>query len=134
MKDRNAAIAIKLAKAKKLLSDVDVLVNHGGYNSVVSRLYYACYHATTALLLTKELQSRTHKGLAALLHKEFVVKGEFDAGESAFFTRLMQERIDEDYGDFLVMDDEAVKEFIDPARKYIAYIEQLINRYNEDQQ
>ena len=78
------SIKLKLSKAKELLGDAKVLFDNGGYNSVVSRLYYACYHATVALMLTKQLQSKTHKGLAVLLHKEFVSKGLFDLKHSAF--------------------------------------------------
>ncbi len=89
MQDRLASIQLKLNKAKTLLSEVQILVEHKGYNSIISRLYYACYHATCALLLTKELQSKTHKGLIVIIHKEFVLKGNFDSEKSAFFSRTI---------------------------------------------
>jgi uncharacterized protein (UPF0332 family) len=133
MEDRVVSINIKMAKAKQLLADVGILQKHGGYNSIISRLYYACYHATTALRLTKKLQAKTHKGLAALLYTEFVSKGEFELTQSAFFARLMQERMDEDYGDFLVADHETIQEFLEPAKGYIDYIERLIALYYEQQ-
>jgi uncharacterized protein (UPF0332 family) len=124
---KSESIRIKLTKARELLTDVNILVENGGYNSVISRLYYACYHATVALLLTKDIQSKTHKGVMILLHKEFVLKNEFDLEKSAFFNRLLQERIEEDYGDFLVVDESEILEFVEPAKEYIDYIERLIN-------
>ena len=35
----------------------------------------------------------------------------------------------DDYNDFLIIEEEEVVEFIDPAKKYIAYIENLIEEY-----
>jgi uncharacterized protein (UPF0332 family) len=125
------SIKLKLSKAKELLGDANILFDNGGYNSVVSRLYYACYHATVALMLTKQLQSKTHKGLAVLLHKEFVSKGVFDPKHSAFFSRLMQERTLDDYGDFLIADKEDVVSFMQPSIEYINYIEKLIAALDE---
>jgi uncharacterized protein (UPF0332 family) len=96
------SIKLKLSKAKELLGDAKIVFDNGGYNSVVSRLYYACYHATVALRLTKQIQSKPHRGLTVLLHKEFVSKGLFSPEHPAFFSKLMQERTLDDYGDFLV--------------------------------
>lgn len=127
MTDRWLSIQLKMTKAKTLLSEVEILINHKGYNSIISRLYYACYHATSALLLTKGLQSKSHKGLSVVLNKEFVLKGYFDIEKSAFFARLMQERMDEDYGDFIVIDEEIINEFYEPSKEYIQYIEILVN-------
>ena len=125
------SIKLKLSKAKELLGDAKILFENGGYNSVISRLYYACYHATVALMLTKQLQPKTHKGLAVLLHKEFVSKGVFDPAHSAFFSKLMQERTLDDYGDFLIADKEDVTSFMQPAIEYVSYIEKFIEALAE---
>lgn len=132
MNDRLLSIQLKLSKAKTLLSEARILVENKGYNSVISRLYYACYHATCALLLTKALQSKTHKGLPVILNKEFVSDGTLDHEKSAFFARLMQERMDEDYGDFLIADEDTIAEFFQPAIQYINYIEKIINDQDDN--
>lgn len=46
MNDKQAAIDLKIMKAKVLLSEVDALVNLTFYATAVNRLYYACFHAT----------------------------------------------------------------------------------------
>lgn len=132
MNDRLLSIQLKLTKAKTLISEAQILVENKGYNSVISRLYYACYHATCALLLTRELQSQTHKGLSIILSKEFILKGAFDPDKSAFFARLMQERMDEDYGDFIIADEGIIAEFFQPAKQYIDYIERIIDINDEN--
>ncbi len=63
-----------------------------------------------------------------MLNMHFVKTGSFDFNQAAFFSRLMQERIEDDYSDFIILDETEVKEFIDPAKEYVNYIEQLLKR------
>ncbi len=87
-------------------------------------------HAFTplrTLLLTKDLIPKTHSGTITLLHEHFVLKGKFDSHHSSFFSHLMKQRADNDYSDFLIRNDDEVIDFIEPAKNYVAYIEELIN-------
>jgi hypothetical protein len=45
----------------------------------------------------------------------------------------MNERIDDDYSDFLITEPEEVEEFVAPAKKYINYIEKLISNRGKDE-
>jgi len=123
---------LKLSKAKKLLSEVDKLMEFGFYDTVVNRLYYACFHATRALLMTKDLLPKTHSGVLSSLHQHFVQTVEFDHNRAAFFSRLMQERNEDDYNDFIILDEARVREFIEPAKEYVAYVEGLVSKYLRD--
>ena len=42
--------------------------------------------------------------------------------KASFYSRLMQERIEEDYSDKIEEDEETAASFIEPAREYVAYI------------
>jgi uncharacterized protein (UPF0332 family) len=127
MKDeKQASIQLKLTKARLLLSEVSILQQYQLNETAINRLYYACFHATKALLLTKDLIPKTHSGAVSMLHKHFVLQRVFDETKPAFFSKLMQERIDDDYNDFISVDNETVKEFTEPAKQYIDCIEELI--------
>lgn len=129
MKDeKQASIQLKLTKAKLLLSEVSILQQYQLNATAINRIYYACFHATKALLLTKDLIPKTHSGVVSMLHKHFVLQKLFDETKAAFFSRLLQERIDDDYNDFISTDSETVKEFAEPAKEYINYIEELIKK------
>ena len=104
MSPKDASIQLKLAKAKNLLAEVDVLVHHKFYMTAINRLYYGCFHVTKALLLTKDLIPKTHSGTVSMLHQYFVQEGAFDFDQASFFSRLMQERIEDDYNDLLKKD------------------------------
>ena len=129
MNRKEETIRLKLLKSQSLLEEVEVLMAHKFYVSSISRLYYSCFHATKALLLTKDLLPKTHSGVINQLHHNFVLPGLFDADHAIFFSRLMQERIDDDYSDFMIIDENEVIEYIEPAKEYVAYIEQLIEEY-----
>jgi len=70
MSNKNASIQLKIAKAKSLLAEVDVLMQHHFYITAINRLYYSCFHATKALLLIKNLVPRTHSGVVSNLHQQ----------------------------------------------------------------
>jgi uncharacterized protein (UPF0332 family) len=63
-----------------------------------------------------------------MLHQHFVSQALFDEKQAAFFSKLMQKRIDDDYSDFVVIEFDEVREFVEPAKDYIHYIEQLIEK------
>lgn len=127
--DRLQAIQMKLLKAKSMLNEAEVLLENKFYATVINRLYYGCFHATKALLLTKDQVPKTHSGTVNMLHHHFVQAGKFDTSHASFYSRLLQERIEEDYSDNIIEDEETTREFIEPARQYIAYVEMLVENY-----
>lgn len=103
MINQNEIIRLKIEKAKSMMDEVDVQLQNRFYITAINRLYYSCYHATKALLLTKNLVPKTHSGVIVLLNQHFVLTGLFSESKSSFLSKLMHERIDDDYGDFLIL-------------------------------
>jgi len=126
--DRQQAIELKLRKARSLLNEANVLFENKFYSTVINRLYYSCFHATKALLLTKDLIPKSHSGVITLLHQHFVQTGKFHFAQASFYSRLMQQRIEEDYSDNVREDEETTNELIGPAQDYVLYIEKLIEQ------
>ena len=52
--------------------------------------------------------------------------GLFESAHASFFTRLMQVRIEGDYSDAIIEDEESTRELIGPANSYVNYLESLI--------
>jgi uncharacterized protein (UPF0332 family) len=50
MNKKDTSIQLKLVKAKALLAEVGVMMEHKFYVTAINRLYYGCFHATKALL------------------------------------------------------------------------------------
>jgi uncharacterized protein (UPF0332 family) len=63
MDRKEAAIQLKLVRAKSLLREVPVLLEQQFHHTAVNRLCYACFHITKALLLTKDPYARLPEGI-----------------------------------------------------------------------
>ncbi len=129
MTEKEQAVRLKLKKARALMSEVEIQLQNKFYATAINRIYYSCFHATKALLLTKDLAPKTHSGVVAMLHRHFVSQNLFDRTHAVFFSKLMQERIENDYDDFLIVDETEVNEFIEPAKQYVSYIEEWIRQH-----
>ena len=126
MNRQEAAIQLKLQRSKSSLAEAGLMIQNQFYNAAVNRLYYACFYATQALLLTKNVVSKSHSGIATQLYNQFTKPGNFDKKLSAFYTRLMQYRNKSDYSDFLIVTQEGAGELIQSAKEYINHIIALI--------
>ena len=54
-KEIRTLVLYRLNRADESLDEALILLERGHVNTFVNRLYYACFYAVTALLLTKEL-------------------------------------------------------------------------------
>jgi uncharacterized protein (UPF0332 family) len=122
MSQRNQAIQLKRDKARLLMAEVDTHLQNEFYTTAINRLYYGCFHITKALLLTKDLAPKNHSGTSHLLHQHFVSQNLFDKMHTFFFGKLMQERIYDDYSDFLILERKEIEKYIEPAREYFQYV------------
>ena len=62
-------------KAHDLMHDVDILIENELWNSTVNRMYYACFHIISALLIMHEIEVKTHMGVRQAFGLHFVRSG-----------------------------------------------------------
>ena len=74
-KSRAEMIEYRLEKSKETLQEADYLIAGGYYSTAVSRLYYACYDAVSALLIREHIATQTHAGIKSMLSLHFVRSG-----------------------------------------------------------
>ncbi len=91
--EQRESIQLKLRKAKALLDEAEILFQNKFYATVINRLYYSCFHATRALLLTKNIIPKTHSGVIHQLHLHFVQAGNFDTGHASFSAGLCRKEL-----------------------------------------
>ncbi len=60
--ETRALIRYRMERAGETLEEAAVMLEKGHVNTAVNRLYYACFYAVSALLLTRELASAKHSG------------------------------------------------------------------------
>lgn len=120
------AINAKLIKSKALLQELPLLIQYNYQSNAINRMYYACYHATQALLISKNIISKTHKGQIKQLHKNFVSKGNFDLSHAGFLSLLLNLRLDSDYSDDINFQRDDINELFNKTKQYIEYIHSLL--------
>ena len=74
-KGQDDLIRYKLSRAEETLAEAKVMLQTSHPYGAANRIYYACFYAVTALLLTQNLSSSKHSGVIALFNRHFVKPG-----------------------------------------------------------
>jgi uncharacterized protein (UPF0332 family) len=124
--DRKEVVKFRMEKAKNTFSEMTLLVNNKLWHTAANRLYYACYYAVTALLIKNGIETKTHQGVINQFGLHFVKTDFFSQKEGRVLKNLFELRQDGDYGDWIEIIEDDVVPLIEPAKKFIAKIQNLI--------
>lgn len=94
-------VQYRLDRAREALAEAVLLLDNGHANTGVNRLYYACFYAVSALLLTKGLTATSHSGLRTLFHQHVIRPGLLPLGQGPLYDRLFDQRQRSDYADLV---------------------------------
>ncbi len=84
-------------KAKKFISTAKLLLDHGDYDSSISRTYYAMFYIVEAILLTKNLKFKSHRGVISGFGQHFIKTKIFPKDMSDHLRNAMDKRCEGDY-------------------------------------
>ena len=128
MKEENfhALINYRLEQAREALEDAELLLNAGRYRAVANRLYYACFYAVVAALLTRRLQYSKHAAVIAFFDREFIRSGQLPKEYSRTLHRAFNERQQDDYMPFVEMDADEIESLFADVRILVNGISEYI--------
>lgn len=113
-----------LKRSERYLKSAALLLNDGGYESAVSRVYYAMFYATQAVLLTKKLSFSSHKSVLAMFGEYFIKTEIFPKEMGRELNRAFAKRQIGDYTHaFVISHDEAVQ-LLAAGRQFVTTVEQ----------
>lgn len=95
--NRKTAVALEMRHGEVALRAARMLKEASLYNDALSRLYYALFHAMTALLLARDIEPRRHRALVSLLGTHVVPSGVLAAEDIALVSRMCGYRDLADY-------------------------------------
>jgi len=127
-KDIQTLVNYRLDRAHEALEEADILLKNNHTNTFVNRLYYACFYAVSALLLTKNLSSSKHSGVRSLFHQNFVKYGSVETEFGQIFDKLFDNRQKGDYADLIRFDLNEVRDWLNEAQKFVDALEEVINK------
>jgi uncharacterized protein (UPF0332 family) len=123
-------VEYRLGRAREALSKADLMLANIHLHAAVNRLYYACFYATTALLLTRGQSSSKHTGVKAVFDRQWVKTGEIPVEMGRFYGRLFEWRQRGDYDDLIAFDPDEVATALVNARSFVETIAERIQAAN----
>jgi len=125
-KEERALIEYRMERARETFDEAKMLFDGGHLNAYVNRLYYACFYAVSALLLTRDFSTSKHGYLRSLMHQEFVKTGLIPKDLGTHFNLLFDNRHKGDYDDFVRFKAEDVADWLERTREFVDHIDRLI--------
>jgi uncharacterized protein (UPF0332 family) len=124
--ERKELVEYRINRAKATLAEVDLHVKNQLWNTAINRLYYACYYAVIALLISKKILTQTHAGVRQMFGLHFIKNGLIDKELGKFYSDIFDKRQTGDYDDYISFSKEEVESMIQPAKSLINVIERII--------
>lgn len=96
--ERDTLIQLYLAKSDETLEDARLNRSQARWNTTANRLYYALFHAITALFVSDGIPVHSHNGMKIRFGKEYVLTGLATDEEGKLLSQMetMRERADYD--------------------------------------
>lgn len=124
--DRKIMVALELEKADSTFAEYKGLSENGYWNTLANRLYYALFHAVSALLIIDGREVGSHKGAAIRFHQYYIRQGIFTEDEGSFYSQMETLREKADYNCFFKVSETDIKSRIEPTRQLIEKIKTYI--------
>ena len=123
---KDELVKYRIARAKEVFEDAEILISKKRWNSAANRMYYACFYIVSAYLAEKEQKSATHSGLKSAFNQELIKTGKINQSEGILFNKLFGMRQDADYEDFIDAEESELTPLLPKIRVLIKDIESLI--------
>lgn len=119
-----------IAETHSILSDVRAGREVGqSENTLVNRLYYACFHAARAALLDRGIDPKSHDGLKSQIGQVLVQPGEISGDYGRFFREMSNHRDQADYTYYSVPAN--VDHLLERTEEFVATMETLVAEADE---
>ena len=95
--ERNIIVGLEIEKARKTFSEIEILRQAGLWDNIANRLYYAAFHAVSALLINDGHPVGTHQGAVVMSHQYYIKTSILTKEDGAFYSQLQTLREKSDY-------------------------------------
>lgn len=117
-----------LAKAKRYLNSAKLLYQSGDFDSAVSRLYYAMFYGTEALLLSKNKTFSSHRAAIAAFGEQFIKSGLLPKEMHQWLHRAFEKRQISDYEYLTSISETEAANLQEKAEQFIKKTEEFLQK------
>ncbi len=125
--ERRIMVELEMERAEKITEQFETLRKQQYWDTLVNRMYYAIFHAVSALMIHNAISIHTHRGALNAFNKEFVRTGVFSEEEGHLFSKLEGMRERGDYNCFVDATEEEIVPLIEPLKVLIEKIKAKIS-------
>lgn len=123
-------IVYRIKRSGKSLQEADNLFKAEFYEAAVNRLYYACFYSVTALLITENIQVKSHAGVKQMFGEHFIKPEKINKEQGRFYAVLFSYRQDSDYLDFAEISREFTGQLLNDAVRFVTTIKTYLIQNN----
>ena len=113
--ERRIIVQLEIEKAQSIMAQIESLKVLRYWDNIANRLYYAIFHAVSALLINDGHSVNTHKGVVVLFGQHYVRTGIFDTADGKLYSQLQTMREKGDYNCTYQTSEDEVLPLIEPA-------------------
>ena len=113
----------RLSRAFETLDEAKLLATSDHWNAVANRLYYAAFYAVCALLISKDINYKSHNGVKKAFHEHFIKNKLFNTDLGILYNRLFNNRQEGDYIDFQQFDRTEIEPYIQDTKELVVLID-----------
>ena len=125
--ERKIIVGLEIEKSRRTFAEIEILRQAGLWDNIANRLYYAAFHAVSALLINDGRPVGTHQGAVVMLHQHYVKTGILSKEDGAFYSQLQTLREKADYNCTYYATEEDTVPRIAEAAAFIDKVVGLIN-------
>lgn len=120
----------ELRLARETLADAISMRGGVTDRSVANRLYYACFHAARAVLLSRGIDTKSHSGLIQQFGRVVVGSGDVSGADGSFLNDMYDYRQSADYKPDPFMAN--IDPLVSRTEEFVDTMETLIEETNGD--
>lgn len=126
--NRTTMVNLEIAKAKDTYEEAIALAEINRLSGAASRLYYAIFHAVSALLIHDSHTVKSHKGAFVAFCQYYINTGKLPREMGRLFSQLETMRENSDYNCVYVVAKEELQDQLVPAKEMIDTIAELVKK------
>jgi len=116
-------VKYRIQQANDSLREAKILLDEQAWRGAINRAYYAMFYGVLALTVVQGFSTAKHAGVLAFFDREYVKTGIFSKSLSKKFHLAFDHRQNQDYGEFVQINDRIAKETIADANEFVDQIE-----------
>ena len=113
-------------KYQETWTELELSVEACKWNMAANRLYYALFHAITALFVQDGHKVGTHRGTKAAIGEHYVLTGKMSPEHGRLFAQLSSLRDKADYDVIFKASEKEIRLFKEQAEDFILRVKELL--------